>query len=265
MGATMAVMLAHVTDAPGTRRDRTDDRMGIEIPAHLRPSDGRFGCGPSKVRPEQVAALPLSATTFFGTSHRQAPVRGLVGQHQVGLWRTSSRCPTATRSSSATAGRPPSGTPRPSGSIDHRSEHLVVRRVLLEVRRGRRGGPAPRRSDRHRVPVGHAPARRRRRASTPTPSPTTRPRPGSRWRSPARRRAAAGRRGAASSGLVLVDATSAAGGLRVDPTSSTSTTSPRRRASHRTAASGWRCSRRPASTGSSGSRPRGAGCRPSST
>ena len=46
----------------------------IEIPAGLRPADGRFGSGPSKVRPEQLAALAGSGGTYLGTSHRQAPV-----------------------------------------------------------------------------------------------------------------------------------------------------------------------------------------------
>jgi phosphoserine aminotransferase len=57
----------------------------IEIPAGLRPADGRFGSGPSKVRPEQVAALANSGTTFLGTSHRQAPVRSLVQRVREGL------------------------------------------------------------------------------------------------------------------------------------------------------------------------------------
>jgi phosphoserine aminotransferase len=57
----------------------------IEIPAGLRPADGRFGSGPSKVRPEQVAALVSSGTTYLGTSHRQAPVRSLVQRVREGL------------------------------------------------------------------------------------------------------------------------------------------------------------------------------------
>jgi phosphoserine aminotransferase len=57
----------------------------IEIPAGLRPADGRFGSGPSKVRPEQVAALVSSGTTYLGTSHRQAPVRSLVRRVREGL------------------------------------------------------------------------------------------------------------------------------------------------------------------------------------
>jgi phosphoserine aminotransferase len=59
--------------------------VSIEIPEDLRPADGRFGCGPSKVRPEAVRALSGIATTMLGTSHRQAPVRGLVRHVREGL------------------------------------------------------------------------------------------------------------------------------------------------------------------------------------
>ena len=47
----------------------------FEIPAAIRPSDGRFGCGPSKVRPEQLASLASEGAAVMGTSHRQKPVR----------------------------------------------------------------------------------------------------------------------------------------------------------------------------------------------
>src|SRR6266487_2765539 len=57
----------------------------IEIPAGLRPADGRFGSGPSKVRPEQLAALASSGAAYLGTSHRQAPVRSLVQRVREGL------------------------------------------------------------------------------------------------------------------------------------------------------------------------------------
>ena len=53
--------------------------MAIEIPRDLLPVDGRFGCGPSKVRPAQLDALLASGATILGTSHRQAPVKNLVG------------------------------------------------------------------------------------------------------------------------------------------------------------------------------------------
>jgi phosphoserine aminotransferase len=57
----------------------------IEIPRDLLPADGRFGCGPSKVRPEQVAALAGPGSALLGTSHRQAPVRALVQRVRDGL------------------------------------------------------------------------------------------------------------------------------------------------------------------------------------
>ena len=52
--------------------------MAIEIPRELLPVDGRFGCGPSKIRPEQVSALAAVGSSLLGTSHRQAPVKNLV-------------------------------------------------------------------------------------------------------------------------------------------------------------------------------------------
>jgi phosphoserine aminotransferase len=58
--------------------------VGVTIPAELLPQDGRFGCGPSKVRPEQLAAL-AGAADLMGTSHRQAPVKKLVGRVRSGL------------------------------------------------------------------------------------------------------------------------------------------------------------------------------------
>ena len=61
------------------------DISQLTIPTALKPSDGRFGCGPSKVRPEQLAALSTTAADLFGTSHRQAPVKNLVGRVRDGL------------------------------------------------------------------------------------------------------------------------------------------------------------------------------------
>jgi phosphoserine aminotransferase len=62
-----------------------EERAKIEIPRDLLPADGRFGCGPSKVRPEQVAALAGPGAALLGTSHRQAPVRELVARVRDGL------------------------------------------------------------------------------------------------------------------------------------------------------------------------------------
>ena len=61
------------------------DPSSIRLPADLLPRDGRFGCGPSKVRDEQVAALAAAGRTILGTSHRQAPVKKLVGAIRSGL------------------------------------------------------------------------------------------------------------------------------------------------------------------------------------
>lgn len=57
----------------------------INIPSDLLPLDGRFGCGPSKVRPAQLAAFSAAGAQLLGTSHRQAPVKHLVKRVQVGL------------------------------------------------------------------------------------------------------------------------------------------------------------------------------------
>lgn len=61
------------------------DPTAITIPADLKPVDGRFGAGPSKVRPEQVSALASAAGTYLGTSHRQARVKDQVGRLRAGL------------------------------------------------------------------------------------------------------------------------------------------------------------------------------------
>ncbi len=66
--------LATMADAP----------TSLTIPTELKPADGRFGCGPSKVRPAQLQAL-AAAGDLFGTSHRQAPVKNLVGRVRDGL------------------------------------------------------------------------------------------------------------------------------------------------------------------------------------
>jgi phosphoserine aminotransferase len=58
--------------------------VDLTIPADLKPVDGRFGCGPSKVRPEQLAAL-AAANDIMGTSHRQKPVKSLVARVRAGL------------------------------------------------------------------------------------------------------------------------------------------------------------------------------------
>jgi len=57
----------------------------LVIPENLRPRDGRFGCGPSKVRPEALARLAGEGAAVMGTSHRQKPVKNIVGEIRAGL------------------------------------------------------------------------------------------------------------------------------------------------------------------------------------
>ena len=67
-------MISYVPDTPD-----------ITIPAELLPSDGRFGSGPSKVRPAQMEALAEVANTYLGTSHRQKTVKAQVGRVRAGM------------------------------------------------------------------------------------------------------------------------------------------------------------------------------------
>jgi phosphoserine aminotransferase len=57
----------------------------INIPLAIKPVDGRFGCGPSKIRPEALAALSTSGNSILGTSHRQKPVKNVVKRVREGL------------------------------------------------------------------------------------------------------------------------------------------------------------------------------------
>lgn len=57
----------------------------ITIPPSMLPEDGRFGSGPSKIRPEQVQALDAGASTVLGTSHRQSTIKQIVGSIRAGL------------------------------------------------------------------------------------------------------------------------------------------------------------------------------------
>ena len=57
----------------------------IIIPSSIKPVDGRFGCGPSRIRPEALAALSASGNSILGTSHRQKPVKNVVKRVREGL------------------------------------------------------------------------------------------------------------------------------------------------------------------------------------
>ncbi|MBJ7471823.1 MAG: phosphoserine transaminase, partial [Solirubrobacteraceae bacterium] len=62
-----------------------DQATVLEIPTNLLPADGRFGAGPSKVRPEQIQAVVEGGAHIMGTSHRQATVKDVVGRVRSGL------------------------------------------------------------------------------------------------------------------------------------------------------------------------------------
>ncbi len=63
----------------------SEETTALVIPDGLKPSDGRFGCGPSKVRPQALARLASEGAAVMGTSHRQKPVKALVGEIRAGL------------------------------------------------------------------------------------------------------------------------------------------------------------------------------------
>src|SRR5699024_8817658 len=71
-----------MTDARTSRARRIED---LSLPRQLLPADGRFGSGPSRIRPQQVESLTTTYRDVLGTSHRQAPVRDLVGRLREGL------------------------------------------------------------------------------------------------------------------------------------------------------------------------------------
>ena len=57
----------------------------IKIPDNLKPTDGRFGSGPSKIRPEALESLYKTGNSILGTSHRQKPVKNVVNRVRTGL------------------------------------------------------------------------------------------------------------------------------------------------------------------------------------
>jgi phosphoserine aminotransferase len=97
---------------------------GITIPAGLRPADGRFGCGPSKVRPEQLTALAGPGAALMGTSHRQAPVRALVQRIRAGLAELFA-LPDGYEVILGNGGTTAFWEIAAFGLVDHRSQHLT--------------------------------------------------------------------------------------------------------------------------------------------
>ena len=227
-----------------------------QIPADLKPADGRFGCGPSKVRPEALARLADRAA-LMGTSHRQAPVRELVGRVRAGLDELFG-LPDGYEVALGNGGATAFWDAAAAWLVRERALHLSYGEFSQKFAKVTAARALPRRSDRRRGRARRrARADRRSRAPTRSPGRTTRPRPGVMVEVVARRirrgpgldrRHLGGRRPAAR--------------RRPRPTSITSR---RRRPSAPTADCGWRCSARRRSRGSRSSTARPtAGSRPSS-
>ena len=96
----------------------------IVIPRDLLPHDGRFGCGPSKVRDAQLDALAGEGRRLMGTSHRQAPIKNLVGSVRAGL-RELFSLPDGWEVVLGNGGSTVFWDVATFGLIERRSEHLV--------------------------------------------------------------------------------------------------------------------------------------------
>ena len=107
------------------------------------PSTDDSAAARPRSAPSSSTHLDRTRRRILGTSHRQAPVKDLVGRVRAGPRRPVPRSRTATRSSSATAARPRSGMPQPSASSRRRSQNLVFGEFGAQVRR-RRGRPVAR-------------------------------------------------------------------------------------------------------------------------
>lgn len=179
----------------------------ITIPADLLPADGRFGCGPSKVRPEAVAALAAAGSDYLGTSHRQARVQFEVGALRNGLAELFA-LPDGYEVILGNGGTTSFWDAATFGLIERRSQHLRFGEFSSKFAEAAAAAPHLDEPSNlfadpgtHPLPVADpevdAYCLTHNETSTGVAMPLERP--------------------AGAEGLVLVDATSAAGGLRFDP------------------------------------------------
>ena len=182
----------------------------LTLPADLLPTDGRFGCGPSKVRPAQIEAISTGATSPIGTSHRQPAVKNIVGSIREGLSALFS-LPDGYEIVLSLGGATAFWDAATFGLIEQKSAHLTFGEFSSKFAKAAAQAPwldAPLITD---VPAGTAPDPRTAEAegadviawahnetSTGAMVPVTRPHPDK------------------AEQLVVVDATSGAGGLPVD-------------------------------------------------
>jgi len=188
----------------------TVDPRGIVLPPELRPSDGRFGSGPSKVRVEAVAALAARAGDYLGTSHRQSTVKSVVARARAGI-ATLLGLPDGYEVLLGNGGTTAFWDAAAFGLVDRRGQHLVCGEFSSKFAAVTRGAPHLADPEVIESPPGTHPSPHasadvdaycwpQNETSTGVMLPVTRP------------------DGAGDDQLVLVDATSGAGGLRVDPT-----------------------------------------------
>jgi phosphoserine aminotransferase len=181
--------------------------MSIIIPSELKPVDGRFGCGPSKIRPEALAALSASGNSILGTSHRQKPVKNVVKRVREGLT-SLFNLPEGYEVVLGNGGSTAFWDIATFGLIEDRSQHLVFGEFSSKFAAASKeapflGEPTVIKAEPGSHPVATAEAGidvyalTHNETSTGVAMPILRP---------------AGTEGA----LVLVDATSAAGGLMVE-------------------------------------------------
>jgi phosphoserine aminotransferase len=179
----------------------------ISIPAELLPNDGRFGCGPSKVRPDAIAALASAGSDYLGTSHRQARVQFEVGALRNGLAELFA-LPDGYEVILGNGGTTSFWDAATFGLIDRRSQHLRFGEFSSKFAEAAAATPHLEEPSNlfsepgtHPLPVADpavdAYCLTHNETSTGVAMPLERPE--------------------GAEGLVLVDATSAAGGLRFDP------------------------------------------------
>ncbi|MDJ1138483.1 phosphoserine transaminase [Streptomyces iconiensis] len=182
----------------------------LQIPADIKPADGRFGSGPSKVRTEALSALAATGSSLLGTSHRQAPVKNLVGKVRDGV-RSLFGLPEGYEVVLGNGGSTAFWDVATHGLIDSRSQHLAFGEFSSKFAKAAQqapwlGKPSIIQSDPGTHPTALAEDGVDAYALTHNETSTGVAMPLSRVP------------GAADDALVLVDATSGAGGLPVDIT-----------------------------------------------
>ncbi|MFF9477915.1 phosphoserine transaminase [Streptomyces sp. NPDC014733] len=180
----------------------------IQIPADIKPADGRFGAGPSKVRTEALAALAATGSSLLGTSHRQAPVKNLVGSVRDGV-RDLFQLPEGYEVVLGNGGSTAFWDIATHGLIENKSQHLTFGEFSSKFAKAAKlapwlAEPTVVASDPGTHPEPHAEAGTDVYALTHNETSTG-------VAAPVKRVA-----GADEGALVLVDATSGAGGLPVD-------------------------------------------------